>query len=77
MAESASANAAVRASQATRNPGFCSAGDGSVRLPLDLILVVLTTIGRERLTRPNVSGVWKGTIAAIDNRGLSWTAPLS
>jgi hypothetical protein len=77
VAESASANAAVRASQAIRtsNPGFCSVGDGSVRLPLDLILVILATIGRERLIRPNVSGAWKGAIAASDNRGLSWNGP--
>jgi hypothetical protein len=44
-------------------------------LPLVLILVVLATAGCERLTRPNVSGVWKGTIAATDNRGHKWNGP--
>ena len=44
-------------------------------LLLVLILVVLAPVGCERLTRANVTGVWKGSIAATDNRGHNWNGP--
>src|SRR5579883_2666113 len=41
--------------------------------PLVLILLLffatIVTVGCERLTRPNVSGVWKGSIQASEKNG--------
>jgi hypothetical protein len=47
----------------------------SSNLALILCLALIATVGCERLTRPNVSGLWKGTIAATDNRGHNWNGP--
>jgi hypothetical protein len=44
-------------------------------LLLVFILVVLVLVGCERLTRPNVSGVWKGSIEASDKSGHKWQGP--
>lgn len=44
-------------------------------LLLVLFLVVTVTIGCERLTRPNVTGVWKGQIEASDKNGHKWQGP--
>jgi hypothetical protein len=37
-----------------------------------LLLLVFSIEGCERLTRPNVSGVWKGSIESTDKRGQKW-----
>ncbi|HZP01935.1 MAG TPA: hypothetical protein VFD30_16735 [Terriglobia bacterium] len=48
--------------------------------PLVLILLLffatIVTVGCERLTRPNVSGVWKGSIQASEKNGMNkWNGP--
>src|SRR5437763_10387700 len=40
-----------------------------------LCLAVIQTVGCERLSRPNVSGFWKGTIESTDKRGHKWQGP--
>jgi len=40
-----------------------------------LCSVVVLTLGCERLTRPNVSGFWKGSIQSTDKRGHKWQGP--
>jgi hypothetical protein len=41
-----------------------------------LLCCVIATVGCERLTRPNVSGVWKGTIQASGPSGKNkWQGP--
>lgn len=47
------------------------------RHPVLLILcfVLMQSIGCERLSRPNVSGFWKGTIESTDKRGHKWQGP--
>jgi hypothetical protein len=40
-----------------------------------LCFVIVTTVGCERLSRPNVSGVWKGSIEGTDKRGHKWQGP--
>ena len=47
----------------------------SSMLILLLCFSISTTGGCERLTRPNVSGVWKGSIQGIDKRGHRWQGP--
>ena len=47
----------------------------SSNLALILCLAIIATVGCERLIRPNISGVWKGSIAATDNRGHNWSGP--
>lgn len=42
---------------------------------LILCLVLMQSIGCERLSRPNVSGFWKGTIESTDKRGHKWQGP--
>ena len=44
-------------------------------LALLLALFAITTVGCERLSRPSVSGVWKGTIQASDKSGHKWQGP--
>jgi hypothetical protein len=44
-------------------------------LPLALCFAVIATVGCERLSRPSVSGVWKGTIQASDKSGQKWQGP--
>jgi hypothetical protein len=44
-------------------------------LVLLLCFAITATVGCERFTRPNVSGVWKGSIVATDNRGHNWNGP--
>lgn len=38
-------------------------------------LVITAMMGCERLSRPNVSGVWKGSIEGTDKRGHKWQGP--
>ena len=40
-----------------------------------LLLLVFPIEGCERLSRPNVSGVWKGSIESTDKRGHKWQGP--
>lgn len=40
-----------------------------------LCFAITATVGCERLTRPNVSGVWKGSIQSTDKRGHKWQGP--
>lgn len=47
----------------------------SSNLPLVLCFAIIATIGCERLSAPNVSGVWKGTIQASDKSGHKWQGP--
>jgi hypothetical protein len=42
---------------------------------LVLCVSIIATIGCERLSRPNISGVWKGTIEASDKSGHRWKGP--
>ena len=44
-------------------------------LVLLLCFAITATIGCERLTRPNVSGMWKGSIQSTDKRGHKWQGP--
>jgi hypothetical protein len=44
-------------------------------LALVLCFAVTATVGCERLSRPNVSGVWKGSIQSADKRGHRWQGP--
>lgn len=37
--------------------------------------VIIQTVGCERLSRPNISGVWKGSIEASDKSGHKWQGP--
>jgi hypothetical protein len=55
-------------------------GGGNMRnkssnLALALCFAIIATVGCERLTRPNVSGVWKGSIQSTDKRGHKWQGP--
>lgn len=49
--------------------------NNSSTLALLLCFAITATIGCERLTRPNVSGVWKGSIQSADKRGHKWQGP--
>jgi hypothetical protein len=40
-----------------------------------LCFAITATVGCERLSRPNVSGVWKGSIEGTDKRGHQWQGP--
>ena len=40
-----------------------------------LCFVIIQTVGCERLSRPNISGVWKGSIEASDKSGHKWNGP--
>ena len=44
-------------------------------LILALSVAVIQAAGCERLSRPNVSGFWKGTIESTDKRGHKWHGP--
>jgi hypothetical protein len=44
-------------------------------LTLVLCFAITATVGCERLSRPNVSGVWKGLIEASDKSGHKWQGP--
>ena len=44
-------------------------------LSLVLCFAIIATIGCERLSRPNISGVWKGTIQGSDKSGHKWQGP--
>ncbi len=44
-------------------------------LPLILCFAIIATGGCERLSRPNISGVWKGSIEASDKSGHKWQGP--
>ncbi len=37
--------------------------------------VIIQTVGCERLSRPNISGVWKGSIEASDKSAHKWQGP--
>jgi hypothetical protein len=47
----------------------------SSMLILLFFVSISATVGCERLTRPNVSGVWKGSIQGSDKRGHKWQGP--
>jgi hypothetical protein len=40
-----------------------------------LCFAIMASVGCERLSRPNVSGVWKGSIEGTDKRGHKWQGP--
>ena len=40
-----------------------------------VLCFAIAMVGCERLTRPNVSGVWKGSIQSTDKRGHKWQGP--
>jgi len=40
-----------------------------------VLCFAIATVGCERLTRPNVSGFWKGSIQSTDKRGRKWQGP--
>jgi hypothetical protein len=40
-----------------------------------LCFVIIQTVGCERLSRPNIAGVWKGSIEASDKSGHKWNGP--
>jgi hypothetical protein len=40
-----------------------------------LCFAITATVGCERLSRPSVSGVWKGSIQGTDKRGHKWQGP--
>src|SRR5437660_12079378 len=44
-------------------------------LSLVLCFAIIATIGCERLSRPNIYGVWKRTIQASDKSGHKWQGP--
>ena len=44
-------------------------------LALALCAAISATVGCERLSRPNVSGFWKGSIQSTDKRGHKWQGP--
>jgi hypothetical protein len=44
-------------------------------LILLLCFSITAIVGCDRLTRPNVSGVWKGSIQGSDKRGHKWQGP--
>ena len=44
-------------------------------LPLILCFAIIGIGGCERLSRPNISGVWKGSIEASDKSGHKWQGP--
>ena len=42
---------------------------------LVLFFAITATVGCDRLSRPNISGVWKGSIEASDKDGHKWQGP--
>src|SRR2546425_12746443 len=44
-------------------------------LMLVLCFAISQTVGCKWLSRPNVSGVWRGSIEGTDNRGHKWQGP--
>src|SRR5437868_3077959 len=44
-------------------------------LVLTFCVAVIPTVGCKWLSRPNVSGVWKGSIESTDKRGHKWRGP--
>src|SRR5438128_12530756 len=44
-------------------------------LTLVLCFAIVQTVGCKWLSRPNVSGVWRGSIEGIDKRGRKWQGP--
>src|SRR5438132_12455372 len=44
-------------------------------LTLVLYCAIVQTVGCKWLSRPNVSGVWRGSIEGIDKRGRKWQGP--
>jgi hypothetical protein len=40
-----------------------------------LCFAIMASVGCERLSRPNVSGVWKGSMEGTDKRGHKWQGP--
>ena len=44
-------------------------------LMLVLCFAIIQTVGCKWLSRPNVSGVWKGSIEGTDKRGHKWQGP--
>ena len=48
---------------------------GRLCLALTLCIAISLTVGCERMSRPNVSGLWRGTIQSTDKRGHKWQGP--
>src|SRR2546429_9896433 len=44
-------------------------------LMLSLCFAITAIVGCDRLSRPNISGVWKGSIEASDKDGHKWQGP--
>ena len=44
-------------------------------LILALCFAIIQTVGCKWLSRPNASGVWKGSIEGADKRGHKWQGP--
>ena len=44
-------------------------------LTLILCFTILQTVGCKWMSRPNVSGVWRGSIEGTDKRGHKWQGP--
>src|SRR5881296_1954769 len=44
-------------------------------LTLVLCFAIVQTVGCKWLSRPNVSGVWRGSIEGTDKRGHKWQGP--
>lgn len=44
-------------------------------LILTLSLAIIAPVGCDRLLRPDVSGVWKGSIESTDKKGHKWQGP--
>ena len=42
---------------------------------LALCFVIFQTVGCERLSRPDVSGAWRGSIQGTDKKGNKWQGP--
>jgi len=42
---------------------------------LVLFFAITATVGCDRLSRPNISGVWEGSIEASDKDGHKWQGP--
>src|SRR5204863_4001383 len=44
-------------------------------LTLVLCFAIVQTVGCKWLSRPNISGVWRGSIEGTDKRGRKWQGP--
>ncbi len=47
----------------------------SILLAFAVCFAISLTVGCDRMSRPNVSGLWRGTIQSTDKRGHKWQGP--